>query len=241
VQEALNETCRLLFIEGFNSSMHVIVDDDKMHYNIDAKADTQSIKITQHVRDNRKGFVAHTACYTACGLPIGIEWERANDDSTAAATERVIRNQLSPASGQSGPPTLTNTVFAMDRGYCLPSLLFDFFIPSGADILGTVKRTPMFPFTYDQKLGQNDTRQLVNKSGFKALFLKKLTIKEKQIMAMAYRDGKGGVTLGITTSEQTRHWDLVSAKYSADEKENWYESISDKKKSIRRCLQSTIL
>jgi hypothetical protein len=47
---------------------------------------------------------------------------------------------------------------------------------------------------------------------------------------MAYRDGKGGVTLGITASEQTRHWDLVSAKYSADEKENWYESISDKKK-----------
>jgi hypothetical protein len=88
----------------------------------------------------------------------------------------------------------------------------------------------MFPFTYDQKLGQNDTRQLIDKSGFKALFLKKLTIRDKQIMATAYRDGKGGVILGITTSEQTRHWDLVvSAKYMTEEKENWYESISDKK------------
>jgi len=128
----------------------------------------------------------------------------------------------------------------MDRGYCLPSLLFDFFIPSGADILGTVKRTPMFPFTYDQKLGQNDIRQLVDKSGFKALFLKKLTIKEKQIMAMAYRDGKGGVTLRITASEQTRPWDLVSAKYSADEKDNCMKA-SRTKKNTRRCLQSTIL
>jgi hypothetical protein len=69
VQEAFNETCILLFIEGFNISVLVIIDDDKLHYNI-GKADTQSLKTTQHVRDNRKGFVAHTACYTAYGLPI---------------------------------------------------------------------------------------------------------------------------------------------------------------------------
>ena len=26
---------------------------------------------------------------------------------------------------------------------------------------------------------------------------------------MAYRDGKGGITLGLTTFKHTRHWDLV--------------------------------
>ena len=86
MQNAINETCRELFVEGFDEYMRVTIDDDKMHYQAE-KTDTQGLKQMQHVRDNRKGFVAHTACYTASGLPIGIEWERSGDDSTAAATE----------------------------------------------------------------------------------------------------------------------------------------------------------
>jgi hypothetical protein len=136
VQHALNDSLRRLFVESFESYMRITTDDDKMHFQMSTKADTQGLKTTQHVRDNRKGFVAHTACYTASGLPIGIEWERENDDSTAAATERLIRSQLSPTSGQMGPPSLPNTEFAMDRGYCLPSLLYEILIPSGADVLG---------------------------------------------------------------------------------------------------------
>jgi hypothetical protein len=172
VQTAFNEVCRELFIEGFDSYMHMIVDDNKMHYQSE-KNDTQGLKRTQHVKDNRKGFVAHTACYTASGLPIGIEWERSSDDSTAAATERLIRAQLSPTNGQYGPPMLPKTEFAMDRGYCIPSLLFDFFLPSGCDYLGTIKRCPMFPFTFDQKVAPGDKRQVVEPKGFKSLFLKK--------------------------------------------------------------------
>jgi len=109
VQNALNDTLRRLFIEGFEKYMKITTDDDKMHFQLCSKADTQGLKSTQHVRDNRKGFVAHTACYTASGLPIGIEWERENDDSTAAATERLIRAQLAPTSGQMGPPSLPQT------------------------------------------------------------------------------------------------------------------------------------
>jgi hypothetical protein len=70
-----------------------------MHLVTDNKTDTQDLKVMQHVRDNQKGFVAHTACYTASGLPIGIEWVRSYNDSTTTATERLIRNQLSPMSG----------------------------------------------------------------------------------------------------------------------------------------------
>ena len=68
-----------------------------MHCEVDNKTDTQGLKKMQHVRDNRKGFVAHTACYTASGLPIGVEFKRSNDDSTTTATERHIRSRLSPA------------------------------------------------------------------------------------------------------------------------------------------------
>jgi len=230
VQHALNDTLRRLFIEGFEKDMRITTDDDKMHFQLSSKADTQGLKTTQHVRDNRKGFVAHTACYTASGLPIGIEWERENDDSTAAATERLIRAQLAPTSGQTGPPSLPRTEFAMDRGYCLPSLLYDFFLPSGADIMGTVKRSPMFPFTYDQKLSRNDTWQLVDTKGFIVIFLKKLKLKEKQMTGIAYLDGKGGVTLGLTTTESARHWDLVPL-ISAQTCENsqWFASIRSEK------------
>ncbi len=104
VQNSLNETFRELFIEGFEGYMRITNDDDKMHLATGNKANTQGHKVMQHVRDNRKGFVAHTSCYTASGLPVGIEWERSWDDSTTAATERLIRQQLSPTSGQNGPP-----------------------------------------------------------------------------------------------------------------------------------------
>jgi len=117
--------------------------------------------------------------------------------STAVATERLIHAQLAPTSGQMVAPSLPHTKFAMDWGYCFPSLLYSFFLPSGADIMGTIKQSPMFPFTYDQKLSQNDTRQSVNTKGFKSIFLKNLKLKEKQITGIAYRDGKGGVTLGL--------------------------------------------
>jgi hypothetical protein len=172
MQSAFNDTCRELFIEGFDEYMRITIDDDKMHYQAE-NTDTQGLKRTQHVRDNRKGFVVHMACYTASGLPIGIEWERSVDDSTTAATECLIHAQLSPINGQNGPPMLPNTEFAMDRGYCLPSLLYDFLLPSGADFLGSIKRRPMFPFTYDQKVAAEDKRQVLDAKGFKAIFLKK--------------------------------------------------------------------
>ncbi len=70
---------------------------------------------------------------------------------------------------------------------------------------------------------------MIDAKGFKAIFLKKLTISEKKITGIAYRDGKGGITLGLTTFEQTRHWDLVLANpldaKTGDERMQWYYSI----------------
>jgi len=114
-----------------------------------------------------------------------------------AVTERLIRVQLLPLSGQNNPPTLTNTEFAMDRGCCLPSLLFNFLLPSGAVMLGTVKCSPMSPFTFDQKLSPNDMQQSIETRGFKALYMKKLSTKDKVLTEIAYRDGKGGLHLDL--------------------------------------------
>jgi hypothetical protein len=70
VQTALNETYQEFFFEGFEAYMRVTTDDDKMHLQTGKEQDTQGLKVMQHVRDNHKGFVAHTFYYTASGLPI---------------------------------------------------------------------------------------------------------------------------------------------------------------------------
>lgn len=106
----------------------------------------------------------HSACSwqpqgirSPCGLLRSIQptnWNLMGDSKwwfNSNRTEILIRSQLSPGSRQRGPHTLTTIAFAMDRGYCFVSLLFDFFIPSRAIILGTVKHYPMFPHTHDQK------------------------------------------------------------------------------------------
>jgi hypothetical protein len=82
VEHALNETCKELFIEGADFYVRVTIDDEKMHYETKDQQSAQGLKVVQHVCDNSKGFVAHTTCYTASGLPIGIEWEQSNDDTT---------------------------------------------------------------------------------------------------------------------------------------------------------------
>ena len=95
---------------------------------------------------------------TASGLFLGLDFDRANDDCITTATERLIRSQLAPVHGDCSPSNLTNTLLAMDRGYINPSLFNDFLVPSGAEIMGTWKRQPMFPFTFDQHLKSDDPR-----------------------------------------------------------------------------------
>lgn len=91
----------------------------------------------------------------------------------------------------------------MDHGYIAPQLFYDFLVPSGAEIMGTVKQCPMFPFTFDQDLKPSNSQQLVpvkgQKACQKALLLKNLKVSNKQISAFAYRDGNGGITLGINS------------------------------------------
>jgi hypothetical protein len=65
VEHALNETLQELFVEGVDFYIRITIDNDKVHYEITGKQLAQGLKIAQHVRDNRKGFVVHTSCFTA--------------------------------------------------------------------------------------------------------------------------------------------------------------------------------
>jgi len=39
----------------------------------------QGLKVAQHGQDDMKGFVVHTSCFMASGLPIGIVWKYLSD------------------------------------------------------------------------------------------------------------------------------------------------------------------
>jgi hypothetical protein len=68
LQGALNRSLRELFLQGIKqhlSNPAITIDDDKMHYAADPKAPTDGLKLTQHVKDNRKGFVDNHIVLTA--------------------------------------------------------------------------------------------------------------------------------------------------------------------------------
>jgi hypothetical protein len=51
-------------------------------------------------------------------------------------------------------------------------VIFDFILLSGAELLGMEKRSPMFLFSYDQKMSQSDMHQSIEMRWFTALFMK---------------------------------------------------------------------
>jgi len=109
-------------------------------------------------------------------------------------------------------PNFNNLNIFADRLYWTQKFLFDFVIPLGASIgPSTHKRSYHFPFTFDQRKTQNDTREFLTKKGGKFLKIKEEVIGSYKISAVAYRDGHGKITLGI--SSQVNHhthkqWDL---------------------------------
>jgi hypothetical protein len=210
MQSAFNATCRKIFIIGINEidlTLMIVLDDDKIHYET-LKRDTDGLKVSRHIKDNRLGHVLHTAVLTYSGVVIGVEAERSEDDTIGSATKRLIVNQLRPSHGTNGPPNLRKVDFHSDRAYWSPDF-HQWIIQSGADIgASTRKRSPDFPFTYDQKMRQNDTREDVPTSGGRRLFVKTSIQHGREISAIAYRNN-GNVTLGMTSKFRGSNWDLV--------------------------------
>ena len=98
------------------------------------------------------------------------------------------------------PGDMRSVAVAMDRGYWTSGLLHNQVMRSGARIMaGTVRRQPCMPFTFGQKLDDQDTRTDVPKSGPKALFIKECVSHGRKLYSFAYKNGYGGVILGILT------------------------------------------
>jgi hypothetical protein len=163
VQDALNRTFRDLFIVGVKDIVDrpsITIDDDKMHYAITKNGNTDGLKLTQHVRDNRKGFVDNHLVFTATGVPLGIDWEKTGDDHAAASSMRLIKGQLCPFQRDARVPNLTGWGILADRNYWTADFENDFVLASGMEIeAATHKRDLSFGFTFDQKRMKKDRRR----------------------------------------------------------------------------------
>eukprot|EP00978_Attheya_sp_CCMP212_P013521 scaffold33970_cov58-Attheya_sp.AAC.1 len=131
LEEALNTDIRTKILPSFladegTESYRIIFDDDKMHFNLGRGKAPACLKMSRHIRDNRIGPVCHEAVLSASGILVGCAFEKVGD-KTKSCTTRIIREQMNK------------------------EMLFETFLPSGAEVLGTKQRTKDFPFVYGTK------------------------------------------------------------------------------------------
>lgn len=101
-----------------------------MHFN--TKKDTAGFKMSQHVRDNRRGPVCHHAVTTATNLLLGVHFERVQD-SSESSIRSMTKKQLAPTQGggESGLNQLGFLECMGDRAYQNAGLFYDVFLKSG--------------------------------------------------------------------------------------------------------------
>jgi hypothetical protein len=153
-----------------------IFDDDKMHFNMRRGKPTAALQQGQHIRDNRKGPVCHHCVLSASGVLVGCSFERSGD-KTSTCTQRIIKSQIVPMQGgdASQVQNLTRLSVGGDRAYQNKELLFDTFLESGANVLGTKARSRDNPFCFGMKLDPTrDKREDVPMNGAKTLMIKKV-------------------------------------------------------------------
>jgi hypothetical protein len=111
-----------------------------------------------------------------------------------------------------------------DRGYMLPNTVFGFILKNGANFVGTTIRSAQcWPFTFDQKLKENDKRTLIESKGPPTLYVKTIKKNNKSIFATAFRNGTESVSTAISSVHRNHHWEGVALdqtqarKYKEDE------------------------
>jgi hypothetical protein len=171
LQEAFNRSLRELFLQGIKEHIAcptITIDDDKMHYAADPHLPTDGLKLQQHVKDNRKGFVDNHIVLTASGTLLGIDFETEGDENSNSSSMRLIRKQLCPLQSGSRVPDLTGYSLLADRLYWSLEFEHDFVLASGMDVeAATHKRDQNFGFTYDQYKGPADKRRHIPLGGQK--------------------------------------------------------------------------
>jgi hypothetical protein len=108
LQTVLNRSLQELFTPEIMqrlSNPAITIDDDKMHYAANPRASTDSLKLTQHVKENWKGFVDNHIVLTASGTLLDFDFEVVGDENSNILATCLIQGQLRPNEGGSRVPT----------------------------------------------------------------------------------------------------------------------------------------
>ena len=179
----------------------IAVDDDKATAAMKA-AWRANIKIRPLGRQgamNDKGIVIITGALVVTGIPLVAIPEEATGSSRGAYSD-VLRS-LSRGSTQ-GPPTLSHTTLASDRYFSSTSIVYEA-VRGGAHWIGTVKRGPTSPFTYQRDPAPGQVA--VPSNGAPSLYGRSRLIGGKssgvELSAIAHRTGvaSGAVAMVWTT------------------------------------------
>lgn len=207
LENIVNGLFRSISVTGRVGRIAIALDDDKVWMNLknSSSDDLFNLKYCTHVQANRKGLVLHTATSTALMIPLGAVFEK-KKDSTMSCFKRLL-NFLYQSDGSTN---LRNASVHSDRGYMIPSLVFDYLLSSGAEVVGTVKRMAQcWPFTFNQTLKDSDKRTSIDTKGAPTLFLKWCKTGTKYVFASAFRNGTDRVATAISTMHTQHQWEGV--------------------------------
>jgi len=210
LESKVNHELRSVSIVDRPGKISIALDDDKVWYNMAKKAvrDTFGIKITRHVKDNRIGMILHTAVSSALNIPLGCTFERVKENTQTCFT-RIFQFMF----GCHGGIDLANVNVHSDRGYSLPSVIFDFLIKNGANVLCTTKRFMLcWPFNFGGKeQTASDARTFIDSLGAPTLFIKNATVAGiKRVCAVAFRNGSGAVSTAVSSMHSGFEWEGVT-------------------------------
>lgn len=210
LESKVNHILRQVSIVNRPGKISIALDDDKVWYNMTRSSlgDSFGIKITRHVKDNRIGIVLHTAVSSALNIPLGCTFERVKEK-----TELCYKRIFSFMFGTNGGIDLLNVNAHSDRGYSLPSIVFDFLIQNGANIVCTTKRfQTCWPFNFGvNRQSQNDSRTFIDSSGAPCLYIKNTTVgRMKRVQAVAFRNGSGAVSTAVSSIHSGYEWEGIT-------------------------------
>lgn len=210
-QTVINSFLRDISIATNTDGISNALDDDKIWVESSGKnaEDAFGLRGVTHVKDNRKGIIAHVSGSSLTNLNNCFIFEEKG--STAVSCYREVFNTLFPSldNARDALPDLDGVMNYSDRGYTIAETVFDFLLAAGADFNNTVKRIAPFPFVWDMKVAESDKRTLLDARGGMTLFLKEIVKYDRLVTCSAFRTGTKNISTIITTKYHGFQWEGV--------------------------------
>ena len=217
LERVTNALLRKISIVGRNENIFVALDDDKIWIQSSGKnlEDDFGLRRVTHVKDNRKGIVAHTAVSSTTNVPLNFMFERSGDKAIDCF-KRLFSQMFTTGrvdGGVDAIPDLNGVTNHSDRGHTLQSTIFDFLLPAGCDFTNTAKRIQPFPFIWGMKVSQHDTRENLDEKGAPALFVKETTQHGRLVSCAAFRTGTKNISAVVSSTIHGHQWEGICLSY----------------------------